>query len=191
MTIRERIIQVFIDDPTPKGVRELALTPSLRGVHRNVVSKRCLDLTCMGLFSVAKAPNGRHRKLHIFTPQPLLLRAGTLAVSNASLLLLMKAARRPLSNKDIRYAMNNLCDRSVTKREVQDALDTLTREGALVTAGTSTKYPRYQMRVDGQAPWCRLALVTYAWAAGQGSGARGPRPARRGRITRGSREAVS
>lgn len=191
MTIRGRVIRLFVEDPTPRGVRELVLAPSLRGVQRNAVSKECLELTGMGLLSVERLANGRHRKRFIFTPQALLLRAGTLAVSNANLLRIVKAARYPLSNKDIRYAMTSLCDRGVTKSEVQEALDTLTREGDLVIAGTSTKYPLYQVRVDGQAPWCRLALVTYSWAAGSGGGGRGPRPARRGRITRRGRETVS
>jgi len=191
VTIRGRVIRLFVEDPTPRGVRELVLAPSLRGVQRNAVSKECLELTGMGLLSVERIANGRHRKRFIFTPQALLLRAGKVMVSNASLLLIVKAARRPLSNKDVRYAMNSLCDRDVTKSEVQDALDTLTRDGDLVIAGTSTKYPLYQVRVDGQAPWCRLGLVTYGWAAGRASGGQEPRPARRGRITRRGRETVS
>lgn len=190
MIIRDRIIRLFVDDPTPRGTREL--TAQLRGDDRRAVAKECLYLSSVGLLGAKRMDNWRHGKRYVFTPQPLLLRAGTIMVSNANLLRIVKAATRPISNKEIRYAMNSLCDRQVTRREVQEALDTLMRDGELAVTGTSTKYRRrYQVRADDSTPWCRLALATYGWAAGRASGARSAPPARRGRITRRSRETVS
>lgn len=190
MTIRDRIIRLFVDDHTPRGTRELLASASLRGEDSHSVAKACLYLSSMGLLDAKRMDNWRHGKRYVFTPQPLLLRAGTLAVSDATLMKIVMAATRAISGKEIRYAMNSLCDRQVTKAEITRALNVLEIEGKLKRDGNSQKYPMYLVPSD-PVPWCRLALVTYAWAAGRGSGARGPRPARRGRITRGSREAVS
>jgi hypothetical protein len=188
--IRDRIIRLFVDDPTPRGTREL--TAALRDDDPRAVAKECLHLSSMGLLDAKRMDNWRHGKRYVFTPQTLLLSAGTLLVSNSTLLRIVKASTRPISNKEIRYAMSSLCDRKVTRREVQKALDTLMQQGEIALTGTSTKYRRrYHVRARDSAPWCRLASVTREWAAGRVSVERGARPVRQGRITRRSRETVS
>lgn len=171
MNLRDRIMKLFrggIHDG--RDVDVALLMSKLPGTLRASVSKECQHMIRLGLLTGTRVKDWNHGKKSFYTPLPLLLDGGNMPFDAATISRLLV---RPMTVKDLRYAIRSSCGQTVTASQVKRMLASL---GDIVTRapGGSVKYPRYVIAASGEGG-VTLGDVARAWAGLPGAWAGGVR----------------